>query len=110
MRIALLLALAACGTARRGLPVAAEPALDDSARLGQLAFYEHCHACHPDGEAGLGPALNNRPLPGFLVRVQVREGFGGMPAFRADDLPPADLDAIVAYLDELRAAPPAAAE
>lgn len=95
---ALLLALAACGTARRGLP-AAELSGED--RLGQLAFQEHCHACHPGGEAGLGPALARRPLPGFLVRVQVREGFGSMPAFSRDELSPADLDAIVAWLDEL---------
>lgn len=97
-------ALVACSTARRLPPVAAameltaEPAL----ATGRDVFQAHCHSCHPGGEAGLGPALNNKPLPGFLVRFQVRHGLGAMPAFDETALPAADLDALVAYLAALR--------
>jgi mono/diheme cytochrome c family protein len=40
----------------------------------------HCHQCHPrGGDGGLRPALNNKPVPGFLVKCQVRLGLGAMP-------------------------------
>src|SRR5688572_581576 len=42
---------------------------------------QHCHQCHPFGQGGLGPALNDKPAPRFLVKTQVRLGFGTMPGF-----------------------------
>ncbi len=95
-----------CGTARRGAPLA--PAFvpaDPVVARGQQVFYAQCHHCHPHGEAGLGPALNNKPLPGFLVKFQARHGLGTMPAFSQDRLPADELDALVAYLAALRASP-----
>lgn len=105
MRKALLLAalsLAAC-SARRGEPL--EGSLDDSdpeVRRGRIVFMAKCHKCHPGGDAGLGPALNNKPLPEFLVRYQTRHGAGAMPAFDADEIPDAQLGEIAAYLKALR--------
>lgn len=61
-----------------------------------------CHQCHPGGMAGLGPSLNDKPLPGFLVRTQVREGLGAMPSFDEDELNDADLDQLVAFVGRLR--------
>jgi mono/diheme cytochrome c family protein len=60
----------------------------EDARLiaGQQVFLTHCHQCHPGGEAGLGPALNNRPLPDFLTRMQVRGGIGVMPGFSEEEI------------------------
>jgi len=98
-----LAAATGCGTARRGAPV--QPAFEvTEPRLveGQRVFMAFCHSCHPGGAAGLGPALNNKPLPGFLIRFQVRNGLGAMPAFGEDLIPPEDLDALVAYLVTLR--------
>lgn len=92
-------ALAACGTARR----VAEPDLRDPVLLaGHVSFMRNCHQCHPRGEAGLGPALNNKPLPAFLIRTQTRAGLGSMPAYPPEVLPDAELDAIAAYLVHLR--------
>ncbi|MEY4939692.1 MAG: hypothetical protein RIQ93_1427 [Verrucomicrobiota bacterium] len=88
-----------CATARRTEPVA--PPLDIAqAQLarGQVVFYQQCHLCHPHGAGGLGPALNNKPLPGFLMKTQVRLGLGAMPRFGKDKIPPEDLDNLVAYL------------
>ncbi|WDT80226.1 MAG: cytochrome c [Candidatus Manganitrophus sp.] len=48
---------------------------------GETIFMHACNQCHPKGEAGLGPALNNKPLPAFMIRFQVRHGLGAMPAF-----------------------------
>lgn len=70
---------------------------------GQRVFMENCHQCHPGGEGGLGPAINNKPLPGFMIKLQVRAGVGAMPAFSADAIAPDELDTLIAYLRALRA-------
>lgn len=102
--LALLLAavLSSC-SARRSEPIAGplEVRSPEIAR-GEAAFDLACTRCHPGGERGLAPAINNKPLPGFLIRFQVRHGVGAMPAFSEEELSAADLDAIVAYLKELR--------
>jgi mono/diheme cytochrome c family protein len=61
-----------------------------------------CHQCHPGGEAGLGPSLNDKPLPGFMMKFQIRHGIGAMPAFSKDNVGDEDLDAVVAYVKALR--------
>jgi len=53
------------------------------------------------GEADLGPALNDKPLPAFLMRFQVRNGLGVMPAFAKDRISDAELDQLIAYLKAL---------
>jgi mono/diheme cytochrome c family protein len=97
-----LLALTAC-SARRGEPIAG-PLRDTSPAVlrGEVEFDQHCSYCHPGGENGLAPAINNKPLPGFLIKFQVRHGAGAMPAFSGRELPPEELDAIVRYLKALR--------
>ena len=96
-------ALCACGTARRGEPFAGPlPVADPSVRHGQIVFMQHCHMCHPGGEGGLGPAINDKPLPGFLIKTQVRLGMGAMPEFSEDRIPSTDLDALVSYLSAMR--------
>ncbi|HYE01633.1 MAG TPA: cytochrome c [Phycisphaerales bacterium] len=90
----------AAGTAGRGT----EPA-NQAILRGQRVFMRHCNQCHPGGMAGLGPALNNFPAPGFLVKFQVRRGLGAMPAFDANKIPNDDLDALVDYVMALRQGP-----
>ena len=92
---------AACASARRRPPLAAPPALNQQAEAGQVAFMEKCNRCHPGGEAGLGPALNDKPFPDFLKRFQIRHGLGVMPSFTKDELSDPDLDAILEYLEVL---------
>ncbi|HYE01176.1 MAG TPA: cytochrome c [Alphaproteobacteria bacterium] len=99
------LALLSCGSPRRGEPVAPPPRLGAEAQRGEAAFMAWCNECHPRGEAGLGPALNNKPMPGPLIAWQVRHGLGAMPAFPEETLPEPELAALVAYLKALRAGP-----
>ncbi|MFP5211812.1 MAG: c-type cytochrome [Acidobacteriota bacterium] len=99
----LALALAAqtgCGSARRGEPFSGpfEPPTEQVA-LGRKVFMENCHQCHPGGEKGVGPSLNEKPLPGFLMKFQVRHGLGAMPAIPLESN---ELDALIAYLKTLR--------
>ncbi len=97
-------ALSGCATARRSEPLAPPFSSNDPlVQRGERVFFQHCHYCHPHGEGGLGPALNNKPLPGFLVKFQARHGLGAMPRFGEDKIPARDLDAVAEYLKALRA-------
>ncbi|HYG37143.1 MAG TPA: cytochrome c [Cytophagales bacterium] len=69
---------------------------------GQVVFMEYCYKCHPSGEAGLGPALNSNPAPGFLKRFQVRHGLGVMPSFKRNEISRDDMDKLIAYMKALR--------
>ena len=98
----------ACGSARRVPPVASPVELSSQKLVtGHHEFMEYCHQCHPHGEAGLAPAINDKPLPGFLIKFQVRHGLGAMPAFPKQVISDEELDAIVAYLKALRRNEPA---
>jgi mono/diheme cytochrome c family protein len=97
----------ACGSARRREPLRMVPALDERAARGQVVFMANCHQCHPGGEAGLGPALNDKPLPEFLKKFQVRHGLGAMPSFSDARISDEDLDALMEYLSVLRRSRPA---
>jgi mono/diheme cytochrome c family protein len=106
LALAALLA-AACAPTRRPPPIAEpgaspERPLSATERRGQIVFMRHCHSCHPGGEAGLGPALDAKPLPQGLVRLQIRNGFGAMPPFGDDRIAEDELDALVQYVTALR--------
>jgi mono/diheme cytochrome c family protein len=97
-----LLLTAAC-SARRGEPIAGPLAISEPGiARGEQVFMRECHQCHPGGEAGLGPAINNKPLPGFLIKLQVRAGLGAMPAFSQGEISPEELEYLVDYLKALR--------
>ena len=107
MALAMVLAsLAACGSSRRTVPVSG-PLMFPSQKvaLGERAFMRTCNACHPRGESGLAPGINNKPLPEFLIKFQVRHGMGAMPAFSERQVNPEELDAIVEYLEYMRSRP-----
>jgi mono/diheme cytochrome c family protein len=100
--------LAGCGTARRGEPVMGKMTLaNEYVRHGELVFMENCQRCHPGGEAGVGPPINNLPLPSGFMKWRVRSksfalGVGRMPSFKKHEIPAGDLNDLVAYLKALR--------
>lgn len=99
LALAACVATVACGSARRSAALGASPVPATAEVLrGQRVFMHACHACHPGGETGLGPSLNDKPLPGFLIALQVRRGLGAMPAFSRDELPDEDLSALIEYM------------
>lgn len=102
-----LMLTAACSSARRGEPVAGPlPIQSEQVANGRKAYLAFCDKCHPGGEAGLGVALNNKPLPGFLITWQVRRGMGAMPSFPEEVLPDRQLESLIAYMKTLRAHKP----
>ena len=92
----------ACGTARRSEPLVGAPQLTGNQRRGEKVFMEYCNQCHPGGDAGLALAINNKPLPGAAIKLQVRKGVGQMPGFGSDVIPDADLESVVSYLAAIR--------
>lgn len=101
--IGILLLPSGCGSARRGEPTAPPLSITSPSLIrGEAVFMKQCHQCHPGGEAGLGPAINNKPLPGWLIRFQVRHGLGAMPAFSEKEISDRELNDVVAYLKALR--------
>lgn len=100
------LALGCASVARRPNVVPARQLrLNPRLAEGQRVFMQYCNQCHVGGAAGLGPSLNDKLLPGFLVKLQVRFGLGAMPAFPRRALNDARLDDVVRYLQYLRAHP-----
>lgn len=101
---AVLLAAAplGCGTARRAEPLVGPIQLSEHEQLGQKVFSQHCYQCHPNGAGGVGPAINNKPLPQALIRTQVRAGLGAMPGFDKEHISDDELKALSAYLATLR--------
>ena len=53
---------------------------------GMKLFMRTCNKCHPGGEKGIGPSLNDKALPNFLIHWQVRLGVGDMPKFTDEQL------------------------
>lgn len=86
-------------TARR---MPASSAASKEVANGRHKYMQYCQKCHPMGESGLGPALNNNPAPGFVKRFQVRHGLGAMPAFKKDVISKADLNDIMRYLKSMK--------
>ena len=98
--------LAGCGAQRRGEPEAPAVRPDGPVELrGAVLFHRFCYQCHPGGEAGLGPGLNDKPVPDIAVRAQIRKGVGAMPSFDDETLPDRDVGAILAYMHEMRSGP-----
>jgi len=106
----LLIAIAAtvigCHSVRRGEPIVGPLKSNDPAvQHGKIVFDRKCNSCHPGGEGGLGPGINDKPLPVFAMKLQVRTGlvgFWAMPSFNEHQIPSEDLDDLMAYLKALR--------
>jgi mono/diheme cytochrome c family protein len=102
--VILLLALLACGRQHRGQPRAPEVQPDTAAEArGKRLFARFCYQCHPGGAGGLGPAINDKPLPAFAIKTQIRKGVGAMPAFDGNWLTDRQVADIAAYVQALRA-------
>ena len=100
-----VLLILACGTAKRGEPTYAPvPTSDPAIARGEVVYNAYCQKCHPGGETGLGPAINDKPAPGFVIRFQIRNGLGAMPAFKEEVISDEQLDDLMKYINTLRKA------
>lgn len=104
LAVTMLVLLGACAPVYQGEPIL-DPldTSDPQVALGERVFATNCNLCHPTTSKGIGLGLVNKPLPGFVIRAQVRSGVGQMPAFTEAEISDEELDAIVAYIDAVRA-------
>ena len=94
-----------CGPQRRAQTNMSEEIINESpqASKGRLVFKTNCQKCHPDGESGVGPPLNNIHLPGFLVRAKIRSRAlllwtGRMPAFKKNEISKKEMDDLMVFI------------
>jgi hypothetical protein len=69
---------------------------------GMKLFMTLCNRCHPAGEKGKGPSLNDKKLPDMLIHFQIRNGLGDMPAFEEKDLSKDDVKHIISFVRLIR--------
>jgi mono/diheme cytochrome c family protein len=103
--VALAVVATACGKTQRGGPRQPEPQLAGREHRGAHLFRKFCYQCHPGGAGGLGPSLNEKPLPQLAIRTQIREGVGAMPSFDSKWLTDDEVAAIADYVAALHDAP-----
>jgi len=96
------LAAPGCSSARKSEIPESQFQSDPQLAQGRVVFMHNCNQCHVLGGPGLGPALNDKPLPAAAIKTQVRVGAGAMPAFSKEDITDEQLDAAVKYLEALR--------
>jgi mono/diheme cytochrome c family protein len=99
--------LCACSPRRIKSEMKAEDRADARLAKGRAVFKANCQKCHPNGEAGAGPSLNNVHLPGFMLRARIRSRAfllytGRMPAFDKTEISRKEQDDLIRYLKQLR--------
>lgn len=107
----------ACGGAKTSAPQegaassGGEPALvitdqaewDTLATQGKTSFDTACGACHPGGDADLGPKLRGDMEASAEMTRQIREGSGRMKPVGTDRLPEDQMKGLLVYLASIQA-------
>lgn len=76
---------------------------DTLAASGKTSFDTACGACHPGGEADLGPKLKGHQESSADMMKQIREGSGRMKPVGVDRLPESEEKGLLVYLASLGA-------
>jgi len=67
---------------------------------GQDVYNKFCNGCHPNGKAGMGPALIGKSEAS--IKTATRQGKGAMPGFGVAQISDVQLADIVAYVTSLK--------
>ena len=102
----LLVMISSCSARRVGKEWDMSESSDPVLKEGRLVFKLNCQRCHPAGEAGVGPPLNNIRLPGFLIKARVRSRAfllwtGRMPQFDKHEISRKELRSLVRFMKEM---------
>lgn len=87
-------------------PAATEVPVVQAANVenGRQVYARFCNACHPNGAAGVGPALTGATFKSAFagdaaLKTVIRDGRGTMPAFR--QIGDAEMNDLVAFIRTL---------
>ena len=95
----LIILISLACSAPKSLPPAEPMNLtQEDLKEGRKLFASYCDHCHPNGMAGVGLAIINKPIPKFIIRFQVRNGIGLMPAFKEEIISDDQLNKITDYI------------
>lgn len=83
-----------------GAPISGEKPGEAAIQSGKAAYNRSCNSCHPNGKAGVGPAITG--LGDESVKVVVRQGKGGMPGFGEAQISDAQMAEMLAYIKSLK--------
>lgn len=71
-------------------------------RPPEKIYQTTCGYCHGKN---IGPIIKGRELPPEAVKMMVRNGIGGMPAFRPTEITNEELDALATWISQSKADP-----
>jgi hypothetical protein len=74
---------------------------------GRIVFKNKCQPCHPNGESGVGPQINNIRVPRFVLKARVRSRAfllwtGRMPQFDKHEISRKELNSLVSFIKVLQ--------
>lgn len=91
---------AASGTNANGAVPGADEGAGGAIQNGKVVYNKFCNSCHPNGKAGVGPAIVG--VSEGSLRTIVRQGIGGMPAFGEGQISEEQLAELSAYIKSLK--------
>jgi mono/diheme cytochrome c family protein len=99
----IVLCICSCSARRVAREWQTSASEDPAVKEGRLVFKSKCQRCHPNGEAGVAPPLNNIRLPRFFLKARVRSRAvllwtGRMPAFDKHEISKKELKSLVTFL------------
>jgi mono/diheme cytochrome c family protein len=71
-------------------------------RPPEVIYAKTCGYCHG---ANVGPVIRGRALPVDAIKLMVRSGPNGMPAFRQTEITKSELDALAKWISASKADP-----
>jgi mono/diheme cytochrome c family protein len=71
-------------------------------RSPEVVYAQTCGYCHG---RNVGPVIRGRALPVEVIKLQVRHGPNGMPAFRPSEITQSELDALAKWISVSKADP-----
>lgn len=79
---------------------AAENAAGGAIQNGKVVYNKFCNGCHPNGKAGVGPAITG--VSEGSIKTTIRQGKGGMPGFGEGQISEEQLAELLAYVKSLK--------
>ena len=78
----------------------ADSASGGAIQSGKVVYNKFCNGCHPNGKAGMGPAITSTSES--ATKTAIRQGKGQMPAFGEGQISEEQLADLLEYIKSLQ--------